>query len=83
MIETNKDWKGYNLEELHFRRMLSLAKFELGKTSLMSEVQTMTTSRAVSGSIFSKITGALNYADYAILAFRLGRNVLRLFRKRR
>lgn len=83
MIETNKEWNGYTLEELRFRRMLSLAKFELGKASLMSEVQSITSGRAVKSSIFAKVTGALNYADYAILAFRLGRNVLRLFRRRR
>lgn len=83
MIETNKEWNGYTLEELRFRRMLSMAKFELGKASLMSEVQSVTSGRAVKSSIFSKITGALSYADYAILAFRLGRNALRLFRRRR
>lgn len=83
MIQTNKEWNGYSLDELRFRRMLSLAKFELGKASLVSQVQAMTKSRAAAGSIFAKLTGALNYADYAILAFRFGKNLLRVFRRRR
>lgn len=83
MIDTNKQWNGYTLEELRFRRMLSLAKFELGKTSLASEMHSLTSGRVVRDSLFSKIFGALNYADYAILAFRLCRNMLHIFRRRR
>ncbi len=79
---TEPKWRGYSIDELRYRRAFTMARLEIAKERLT------TTSRRLYGGygmpatsgIVGKLFGSLNYVDYAVLAFRLGKIVYSLFR---
>lgn len=80
-ITADNDWKGYTLDEIRFQRLVALAKAEIGKTYMTSQVKNMTSSHLIKSPMVSKLAGALNYFDYAMLAYRLIRSLSRTFKK--
>lgn len=76
-------WKGYTIDELRYRRAYIVARLEVEKERMA------TTSRRFYGNtgltptagIMGKVFGSLNYIDYAVLAFRLGKRVYSLFHR--
>ncbi len=85
-MATNEDaWRGYTLDELRFRRVLAMTRLELQKESLAQQVDNLRQGRATDGSTswMTKVMGAFNYFDYAVLAFTVGRKVLHVFRRRK
>lgn len=70
-----EQWSGYTLDELRYRRAVTLARIEVQKEKLRLGAADM---RAGSGpfssaGIAGKIMGSLNYLDYIILAFKASR----------
>lgn len=76
-------WKGYTLDEIRVKRIVGLTRIELEKAKLMSATQHFTNSdkRMSASPILSKISNALDYVDYASLAFTFGKRILRIFRR--
>lgn len=81
MNSNPNQWNGYTLDELRFRRLLTLTRIELEKSQFKSQMETSKTALGRPASIVKKMTGALDYFDYGVLAFRLGRRVIKLFRR--
>lgn len=75
------DWKGYTLEELRFQRMLALAKADIGKQIFTARVSQLQDAATNPSTIAGKLTSALSYFDYAIIAFRLAKSASRLFHR--
>lgn len=83
MIPENKEWKGYTLDELKFRRLLSMTKLEIEKNSIAQHFDNMRAGRLAKGQGWlTKVTGALNYLDYAAIGFTVVRKLIRIFKKK-
>ena len=82
MTTREDNWEGYTLEQLRFRRMVAMAKAEIGRSQMEAMARQMTGGSLIKSPMVSKLAGALSYVDYAMLAYRLGRTVFRAFRKK-
>lgn len=76
-------WNGYDMEELRYQRAYTLAKLEIQKEKLTGGFRQIYDSSAgiMGNGIMKKMISGLSYFDYAILAFRLGKRVYKMFRK--
>lgn len=81
----NSPWKGYSLEEIRMRRLIGLTHLELQKASLanVSKHYSNPNKSLLSSPILSKMAGALDYVDYAFLAYNIARKALKLFRRKK
>lgn len=81
---TEKEWKGYTLEQLDYERAVALARIEVEK-----EIAAINYSRVSQGnvgmpmSLFSRLTSALSYADYFVILVQLYRHISPLFKKKK
>lgn len=80
----NTDWKGYSIDEIRLRRMVNLAKMEIDKHKIAQITSPLVnkTKATANSPIWHKLLGALDFVDYAVLAFSLGSKVFKLFRRR-
>ena len=79
-------WKGLTLDEIRMRRALVQARMEIQKSHLQTHLEGMRERTPLFGgssSLFSRITGALSFAEYAFLAVRLFRMVAPIFRNKK
>lgn len=78
-------WKGYTLDELRYRRALVEARTEIEKYRLSAMAGQLKERSGFFGSnsLFSRVAGAISYAEYAILAYRMARKVIPLFRRKK
>lgn len=85
MENTTLPWKGYTLDEIRMRRIISSTRIELEKAKMAAATQqyTIKDKQFFSSPIVNKLTSALDYLDYASLAFTIGKRVFKLFRRRK
>lgn len=85
MQEHIHEWQGYNFDDLRVKRILSLTRIELEKSRLMSAVGQYTNhdKTITRFPMLSKVAGALDYIDYASLAFTFGRRIFKIFRRKK
>ena len=78
-------WKGYDMDELRYRRAFVIARMEIEKERMSVAARNLYggTMRQTQTGIMSKVLGSLNYIDYGVLAYRLGKRVFSLFRSLR
>lgn len=82
----DENWRGYTLDELRYRRAYVKVKLELEKDALfhksgdMVKNGKMLPASTMSRNIFGKVMGALNYFDYAFLAYKVGSRLLKITR---
>lgn len=82
----NAEWSGYTLDQIRMRRALVGARMEIQKFKLTSQLTALKEKTPVFGnssSLFSRITGALSFAEYAVIAIRVFKFTKGLFRKKR
>ncbi len=75
MRRHDKEWRGYSLDEIRYRRLFNVARCEIVKRRMLADVQTVA-SEGVGFSkmgMMRKMLGALSYMDYGIIAYRLSR----------
>lgn len=79
------EWQGYTLEEIRMRRIVCMTRIELEKAKLLSVTSQYTNpkKRTASMPLLSKLTSALDYFDYASIAFTFGKRIFRLFRRKK
>lgn len=82
--QSQEAWRGYSLEELRYQRALTAVRVEMEKEKLMHRVNELkrnvpTMSVSKSG-LMGKVMKSLNYVDYVVLAFGLGRAASRFFK---
>lgn len=79
-------WKGLTLDEIRMRRALVQARMEIQKYRLGTQLESVRERTPLFGgssSLFSRLTGALSFAEYAFLAVRLFRMVAPIFRSKK
>lgn len=76
------DWKGYTLDELRYQRAYTLARLEIEKERISSGFKHLYSSTPgnMGSGIMKKMIGGLNYVDYALIAFKLGKRIYKMFR---
>lgn len=82
----DSDWAGLTLDEIRMRRALVQARMEIQKYKLNAQIEGMRERTPLFGgssSLFSRLTGALSFAEYAFLAVRLFRMVSPIFKKKK
>ena len=89
MMKQNNTWKGYSFEELRYQRALTTVKCEIEKEKINAIVTNFKQNKlsvigSVAGnSLMSKMMGALDIADYSLMAFRVGRKLFSIFKNRK
>lgn len=84
MKTTNTEWRGYNLEELRYARAVNMARREIQKSRLQyltAQTTEQIKDQARPSALISRVAGAINYVDYAVMAFTIFKKILPLFRK--
>ena len=82
-----KEWRGLTMDELKMRRAKSLVRREVGRMSLMNNVNGLrdnVSQNGVRGLLFKDTTVAgLRKTDYAYLGYKAVRLLLKLYLKRK
>lgn len=83
MKDHTKPWKGYNYDELKFRRILASTKIELEKNVIGERISNIKGGHMFSnkGGWLTKAAGALDYVDYAAIAYGIGKRLFHLFHR--
>lgn len=84
-------WGGYTLDEIRYRRLLTIAHSEIEKERLAQQFKSSAGSTSVAGisvspmallggsvaasGVIKKMLGALSYMDYAIVAYKVGQRL--------
>lgn len=84
--EADPAWKGYTIEELQYQRAYTAARLEIQKQRLMLNYNHLTKSMNPmkdKHGIFGRIFSSMSMLDYGLMAFKIGRGVYGLVRRRR
>ncbi len=82
-LATN-DWGGYTFDELRYHRALNTIRIEIEKEKLQSSVQSLNPLNIVSGGglgIARSLFGNMDKLGYAILAFKAGQKLFKLYKR--
>lgn len=84
MTNANKTkWSGFTLNQLRRERAVTLALIEVEKERANIDYDRARHGNfGLPGSIFTRVLGALNYADYLVLAVQLYRRISPIFSKK-
>lgn len=74
--------RGYDIDELRYRRAYVLAKCEMAKIQISDQLSNFKNGVKQPAGIMGKLLNSLSYIDYALIAFRLGQRFFK-WRKRR
>lgn len=74
--------KGYTIDELRYRRAYALAKYEMVKYQTLEDVKRFGGGFSTRGGIVGRLLGSLNYLDYAMLAFQVGKRIFKWRKKK-
>lgn len=97
-LNNDKDFSGYTLEEIRYRRALCAMKAEFCKNKIAKSIHTLQKTNPLSpssaatsipgkaGAIALKLVNGLNYLDYAVLGLSLfgsAKKILGFFKKKK
>jgi len=83
-IKPAREWKGYTLEQIAYERVVTWARIEIEKEAATTNYDRLRQGNVgMSSSLFSRLTGALYYADYIVILVKLYRYISPLLRKRK
>lgn len=79
-----KPWKGYTIDELRYQQAYTAVRMQIDRQKLMSTASQMKGGMSTfkGAGLIGRLLSNLSYIDYAFMAFRIGRQVFRLFRRR-
>jgi hypothetical protein len=87
MSANNDGWKGYDLEQLRYQRLLNEVQRTVQREKIAAQFDLLRSGSGIarqSGfsvkAVAARIMGALNYADYIVLGVKLLRILRRLRR---
>ena len=82
-----KEWKGYTLEELRYRRAMALVRREIGRSQLntsVNNVKTRVSDNGIRGFMGdNSFLKKMKTADYLLLGFKLSNALYKLWRKKK
>lgn len=85
-MKTTPTWQGYTLQELRLRRIVTETKIEILKAKVFNDSNDLKKNSVpapFASPIFKKLMGALDYADYMVMAFSIGRKVVKLLKRKK
>lgn len=85
-MKTTTSWQGYSLQELRLRRIVTETKIEILKAKVFNDGNDLRKSAvpaSFASPVLKKIMGALDYADYMVMAFSIGRKVVKLIKRKK
>lgn len=83
MPHTREDWDGYTIDEIRYLRAYTAARLEIARERLQrnsAEVMSEATGPFKGTGLLSRILGTLSYLDIALVTYKLGKSVFRVFR---
>ncbi|MBD5171370.1 MAG: hypothetical protein HDT07_05100 [Bacteroidales bacterium] len=83
---TDRNWRGYTLDELQAQRKINDDKIATQKAILAQEFADLKTQRSSNSGIFKKMVNGLSYLDYAVLgvtAFKRISSLVSLFKRKK
>lgn len=75
------EWDGYSYDELRLQLLLTRTRIELNKSMVLEHGQNLMQRKSRPVSIMGRMLGALDYLDYGVLAYKLGRTIFKLFKR--
>lgn len=81
----NVAWKGYTIDEIRYQRALTMARMEIERERLFASAGNIYKGieQQSSSGIMGRLLSGLNYVDYVMLAFKLGRSLFNIFGRSR
>lgn len=80
--EKKGEWNGYTLSQLEYKRALTLARIEMQKEQFATDYSRVRMGNfSMEPSGFTRALGVMNYLDYAIMAFKVIKKIVPLFRR--
>lgn len=76
-----EQWNGYSYDELRLQLLLTRTRIELNKSMVLEHGQNLMQRKSKPLTIMGRMLGALDYLDYGVIAFKLGRTIFKLFRR--
>lgn len=84
MKNSKPQWKGYNMDELAYRKVLTFARIEMTKERISMDVDHIKKGNIfLSGSWFSKIMKMVDYTDIFMIGFTLWRKIGPFFSRKK
>lgn len=83
---TDRNWRGYTLDELQAQRKINDDKIATQKAILAQEFADLKAQRSSNSGIFKKMVNGLSYLDYAVLgvtAFKRISSLVSLFKRKK
>lgn len=84
---TQDGWKGFTLDELRYRRALSLVKREIGRNELMNSVNNVKTRVSDNGirglMANNSLMKKMKLTDYLLLGFKVSNTFYKLWRRKK
>ena len=80
--ETDASWKGYTLDELQYRRAVTLTRIEIQKGKMFQQVQSAGingdfSTKGITGVLMKKFFGNMSIVDYVFIGFKVARTALK------
>lgn len=79
----DRQWKGFDFNDLQFRALVIRTKLEIGKASVAGQYQQMLSSDNAGSKMVSKASEYMRYASYAFKAYQMGKKLWTMFRSKR
>lgn len=81
---TSNEWDGYTMDDIAYQRALTLARIEMTKERMMTDIDHIKKGNIfLSGSWFKRIMQMVNYTDIMVIGLTLWRKFMPLFSRRK
>lgn len=79
---SREDWEGYTIDEVRYMRAYTAARMEIARERLQANARNVVSGNGSGGGVglMSRILGTLSYLDIALVTFKLGKSIFRIFR---
>lgn len=79
-----REWQGYSMDELAYRKALTFARIEFTKDRISSDIQHIKKGNIfLTGSWFSRIMKMVDYTDIFVIGISLWRKLSPIFSRRK
>lgn len=82
--DSNNEWGGYTMDELAYRKVLTMARIEMTKERMTGDFDRVKKGNVLlSGSWFSRLMKVVDFTDVAVIGFTLWRKISPIFSRKK